>query len=173
MALNADFIAAVDERNMPRVYRRLADIMPIDPSLQMLDEMLEYAGRHQDLFQPHDGESLKHAESDWSRDYYDEQKLNLENNFSQERLALMRKMTLHRYAEKIEARKKEKEEDEKSRGFNIKPRHIAGGCALVGGAAAVAYGAYAGSALLTGAGAAFALGGVAILVLGPKFENVR
>ena len=167
MALNQDFVKVVSEHQMSAVYRRLTNIMPIDPSLNKLDEMLKYAEANiSDLYQPHDGESLKLSTLDWTTDYYDQQRYKLEKNFSRERLDLVRNMTKHRYSDTIIYRKEaeqKREQEKRAQPSTIQPKHI-GGAATVAGLVATGIGIGAGSMAVTAVGAIVAVGGIIVAV---------
>jgi hypothetical protein len=169
MALNNDFVKAVADGRLWEVYQRLADILPIDPSLKEQDEMLKYAERHlPDLYQPHDGEVLSTDDVEWTDNYYLEQKSRIEKNFSRERLELLRHMTKHRYADTIKYRAEQEEERRKEAerrhsGPTIAPRHI-GGAAAVVGIATVGIGIGIGSTAVTVVGAVVAVGGIVVAV---------
>ena len=167
MALSQDFMEKVSDHQMGAVYRRLTDIMPIDPSLSKLDEMLKYAEANiPDLYQAHDGEALKSSSSDWTNTYYDQQRYKLEKNFSRERLDLVRIMTKHHYADTIAYRKEAEQKREQERHpqpSNIHKKQIGGGVALAGLFAA-GVGIGVGSAALTVVGAVVAVGGIYVVV---------
>lgn len=166
MALNSDFIKAVSEGRMWAVYQRLADIMPIDPSLREQDEMLKYAEQNlAELYQQHDGEVLITNIADWTDQYYKEQKRRLEKNFSRERLDFLRDMTKHRFADTIKYRaEQERERQEKASAEKVIEAKRIAGAAAVAGVVAAGIGVIVGSTAVAVVGAVVAVGGIAVAV---------
>lgn len=110
--LNETFVKAVENRTMWQVYEMIVDSAVITPSLIHQDAMIKYAEEKiPDLYQKHDGEKLSQDKKDWTKDYYKDQKVRLERNFSKERLDLFRKMTQYIYKDTIEYDNKEKREE--------------------------------------------------------------
>ena len=167
MALDPDFVKAVSEHQMGAVYRRLTDIMPIDPSLNNLNEMLKYAEANiSDLYQPHDGESLKLSSIDWTTTYYDQQRYKLEKNFSRERLDLVRDMTKDRYSDTIIHRKEaeqKREQERRTQPSTMQPKKI-GEATAIAGVVAAGIGIGVGSTAVTVVGAIVAVGGIIVAV---------
>lgn len=167
MALNDDFIKAVSDKRMWAVYQRLSDIMPIDPSLKTQDEMLKYAEENlTELYQPHDGEVLNTDSAKWTKEYYDDEKYRLENNFSRERLSLLRDMTKYRYADTIKYRAdQERERQHKEHSHQqVKIARSVGGGVAVAGTVAAGIGIAVGSTAATFVGIAAVVGGITLVV---------
>jgi hypothetical protein len=165
MAINAGFVKAVSEGRLREVYQRISDIMPIDPSLHEQDEMLKYAEEKlPNLYQKHNGEELKAEISDWTNDYYDDERYRLEKNFSRERLNLLRDMTKHRYADTIKYRAEEENERQrqaqKQRTESAITTKQAGSAAIVVGVVAAGIGIGISSTMVTLVGAVVAVGGI-------------
>ena len=104
MALTSEFMDAVNSGKKTRVRIMLKDIMLIDPSCKSFDEMIAYAkGNMQNLFDEHDGESFSDDKADWTEDYMNQQMVSIVTNFSEERIAFLKKIVGFRYADKIAA----------------------------------------------------------------------
>ncbi|MDR0916490.1 MAG: hypothetical protein LBN02_04805 [Oscillospiraceae bacterium] len=168
MAIPDTFVKAVSEGNMQAVHRRLADLMPIDPSLHMQDEMLKYAEEKlPNLYQTHDGDELKTDAESWTEAYYDQERYRLEKNFSRERLNMLRDLTRHMYADVIQREETEARQHQQSAPQQYAKKSgsakLLGGAAAVVGAAAVAVGVVASSTAVSVIGAVVVVGGIVVL----------
>ena len=104
MALTKEFIDAVDNGKKTRVRIMLKDIMLVDPSLKKFNEMLAYAEKNLlDLYDEHNGEDLIYNSSMWDEDYMNQQMVSVVNNFSRERIELLKKIVKKMYSYKIYA----------------------------------------------------------------------
>lgn len=102
MALSKDFIDAVEEGNVLRVKLMLKNSLLIDPTCQSFDQMFSFANeRIANLIDKHDGETLKSSE-EWDEEYYNVQTVKIVNNFSRERIDLLKSMAKKLYAKKSE-----------------------------------------------------------------------
>lgn len=86
-----------------RVRIILKDSILVDPTLKQFDEMLEFAKENmQDLFDEQDEEILKYDCSEWNETYLNNQMVKVVNNFSQERINLLRDMIKYIYRDKAD-----------------------------------------------------------------------
>jgi hypothetical protein len=170
MPLNNDFVNAVSAHRMWEVYQRLADILIFDPSLKEQDNMLRFAESNlPSLYQSHDGEKLAAELSNWTDEYYKEQKRKLEKNFSLERLDLLRKMTKYKFADIVTYRENAEKERQRAQRQTAMPSieiKRVGGAAAVVGIVVAGVGIGIGSTVMTVAGAIVTVGGLAIAVVG-------
>lgn len=103
MSISKDFIDAVAEENELRARIMLSNYMITDPSFRDFDESLAYALKTlPELVVPHDGEELNHDVTAWTKEYLDKQCTAVVNNFSKERINLLRNMCAHIYKDKVE-----------------------------------------------------------------------
>lgn len=136
MALTKDFMDAVESRKIIRVRIMLKDIMLVDPTMKMFDEMMEYASAKLDnLFDEYDGETLKYDSSEWNEAYLNEQMVVVVNNFSKERIELLRNIVKYLYRAKADRINSETENKPAS---NITRRQIGTGVTIAGAAVAIA-----------------------------------
>lgn len=136
MALTKDFMDAVESRKIIRVRIMLKDIMLVDPTMKMFDEMMEYASAKLDnLFDEYDGETLKYDSSEWNEAYLNEQMVVVVNNFSKERIELLRNIVKYLYRAKADRINSETENKAAS---NITRRQIGTGVTIAGAAVAIA-----------------------------------
>lgn len=92
MAVSKDFIEAVEQKKITKVRIMMKDNLLIDTSFKSFDEMLDYAQKSiPELVVAHDGETSK-PQPDWDEDYLNEQMVAVVNNFSNERINLLKKM---------------------------------------------------------------------------------
>lgn len=103
MAIMNEFKEAAENGKKTRVRIMLKDIMLVDPTMTLFDEMLDFAiSRISDLFDEHDGEELKYDCSDWNESYLNNQMVVVVSNFSKERVELLRNMVRYIYRDKVE-----------------------------------------------------------------------
>lgn len=99
MAFSKDFADAVEQGNLLRVKLMLKNSLLIDPSCQNFNQMLAFAKEKiPNLIDGHDGEILKN-DREWSEEYYNEQTVKIVNNFSQERIDLLKGMAQKLYTQ--------------------------------------------------------------------------
>ena len=92
MPVSNEFIEAVNSNNVRRVKLMMKNSFALDSSGNSFDEMLTYVqNKMPTLIDEHDGEVFK-DENEWDRAYYDEQIVKIMDNFSYERLNLIRGM---------------------------------------------------------------------------------
>lgn len=146
MSISKEFMEAVTAGNELRTRIMLSNYMITDPSFRDFDESLSYALKSiPDLVVPHDGEDLNYDVTAWTKSYLDNQSSIVVNNFSNERIDLLRNMCAHIYGKKVE----QIHRDEFGRDKQEKPQRSALSKKQVGAVAA-------------GAGAIVAITGMAI-----------
>lgn len=132
MALTKEFIDAVESGKKVRVRIMLKDIMLIDPTMIQFDEMLDYAvSKLDDLYDEHDGETLKYESAEWNEEYLNNQMVVLVNNFSKERIELLRNMAKYLYRDKANKIRTQSS-------LNISRKQIVTGVAIAGAIITVA-----------------------------------
>ena len=100
VALSNEFKEAVEQEKTTRVKIMLKDSLLLDPSCKEFDEMMGYANSKMgSLIEQHDGESLKSSE-DWDEDYLNDEMVAVVNNFSKERVDLLKGIVKKLYADK-------------------------------------------------------------------------
>ena len=103
MAITNEFRDAVQNGKKTRVRIMLKDIMLVDPTMKLFDEMLDFAKLNIfDLFDEHNEEVLKYDCSDWNEAYLNNQMVVVVSNFSKERVELLRNMVKYIYRDKAE-----------------------------------------------------------------------
>ena len=104
MAVSVAFMEAVEQNNTTRARIMMKDSLLLDSSGNEFVEMLKYAKDNmQGVIDEHDGEVLKPS-SEWSEDYLNDQMVKVVNNFSDERINLLRDMVKALYSEKKASR---------------------------------------------------------------------
>lgn len=135
MAISNDFKEAVEQNKTTRVRIMMKDSLLLDPTGVKFDEMLQYAKNYNpEIMDSHDGEVFKECEK-WDDDYYDEQMVQVVNNFSTERIDLLKRMAQSR-------NKKKNEPENKASSMNsetatMKTRETISGTRIAGGAVAL------------------------------------
>ena len=100
LALSNEFKEAVDQEKTTRVKIMLKDSLLLDKSCKEFDEMLDYANsRIGALVEEHDGEQFKSRE-DWNEDYLNDEMVAVVNNFSKERLDLLKSIIKKLYPDR-------------------------------------------------------------------------
>lgn len=110
MTITKDFKEAVSNKNSRMVRIMLKNSLLVDPTFVEFNEMISFAERNiVNLYDKHNNEILIYESNRWSKDYMDEQMVKLINNFSRERIDLLKKICSCLYrdkAEKIESNRK-------------------------------------------------------------------
>lgn len=102
MKITNEFREAVESQKKIRVRIMLKDSMLVDPSMKQFDEMLDFAKANiSDLFDEHNDEILKYDSSQWNESYLNNEMVVVVNNFSKERLELLRNMVKYIYRDKV------------------------------------------------------------------------
>lgn len=136
MALTNEFIEAVESGKKVRVRIMLKDIMLVDPTMRQFDEMLNYAElKMNDLYDEHDGEVLKYDTFEWNESYLNHQMVIVVNNFSKERIELLRNLVKYLYKDKAN---KIKAEEEHKLLSEISRKQVGTGVVIAGAAVTVA-----------------------------------
>lgn len=103
MELTNEFIDAVANNKKTRVRIMLKDIMLVDPSMKLFNEMLSYAESNmENLYDEHDGENLSTNSTAWNEDYMNRQMVSVVTNFSRERVNTLKKIVEFLYGNKVE-----------------------------------------------------------------------
>ena len=101
MALTSEFIDAVKSGKKTRVRIMLKDIMLVDTTMNQFEEMLNYANSNiMDLYDEHDDEKLVYDKTAWNETYLNKQMVTVVNNFSKDRIELLRNMVKYIYRDK-------------------------------------------------------------------------
>lgn len=160
MAITNDFRKTVQEGNIMRVRIIMKDSLLVDPTGRQYDEMEQYAVDNMgNIYVEHDGEDLKLEVTAWNKDYLNVQMVAVVNNFSEERIKLLKKMVRYLYKDKIE---KNNEENQPSEPI-ISRKQVGAGVTVVGAAVSVVGMCTAHTALAIG-GAIIAVAGVALVI---------
>lgn len=97
MAITTEFKEAVLQNKITRIRIMLKDSLLLDPSGDDFLKMFEYAKQQiPSLLDEHDGEIFV-SEDEWNEEYLNEQMVGVINNFSQERIDLLRKIVYKLY----------------------------------------------------------------------------
>lgn len=168
MSITNEFMEAVQEGKILRVRIMLKDSLLIDPTAEQFDEMMRYADEKLgNIYVEHNGETLNFDEASWNENYLNRQLVTFVDNFSKERVDLLKAMVRYLYKDKTEkieaerANKAERGSKEQSNGPTRK--QIGAGVTAAGGVAAVA-GICTSQVALTVGGLAVAAVGVALIV---------
>lgn len=161
MAITNDFKEAVDLGKKIRVRIMLKDIMLVDPTMRQFDEMMSYAlSKLPDLYDEHDDEELKYDSSEWNETYLNSQMVTVVNNFSKERIDLLRNMVKFIYRDKANHIRREEEYKPNS---TLSRKQVGIGVTAVGTVAAVA-GICAHQGVLIAGGGVVAAVGVGLIL---------
>lgn len=164
MAITKEFIEAVESGKTLRVRIMLKDILLVDPTATKFDEMEAYASSVLgSLYDEHDSESLNYDVTEWSEDYLNEQMVAVVNNFSKERIELLKGMVRHIYRDKVQKIRGEQPPAYTQEKRTVTQKHIGAGVTVAGAALAVA-GICTSQTMLTVGGVAVAAVGVALIV---------
>lgn len=164
MAVTKEFVEAVESGKILRVRIMLKDILLVDPTAAKFDEMVTYANAVLgNLYDEHDGEALKYDVTGWDEDYLNEQMVEVVNNFSKERVDLLKSMVRYIYRDKAQKIRSEEASAHTQEKRAITQKHIGTGVTVAGAALAVA-GICTSHTILTIGGVAAAAVGVALIV---------
>lgn len=98
MAITKEFVEAVENGKLLRVRIMLKDTLLVDPTATKFEEMESYVNsKIGNLYDEHDEEKLNYEVTCWNEDYLNEQMVNVVNNFSKERIELLKGMVRHIY----------------------------------------------------------------------------
>ena len=164
MAITKEFIEAVESGKTLRVRIMLKDILLVDPTAAKFDEMEAYASSALgNIYDEHDGETLNYDVTGWNEDYLNEQMVEVVNNFSKERVDLLKGMVRHIYRDKVQKIRSEESAAHTQEKRAVNQKHIGVGVTVAGAALAVA-GICTSHTILTIGGVAAAAVGVALIV---------
>ena len=94
MAVSVEFKENVATKNYTTIRSALCNYLVIDPTCRTFDECLQYAQEQlPDIIVAHDGEEFTESQDSWDKDYFALQQIHLLDNFSLERIALLRRMS--------------------------------------------------------------------------------
>ena len=162
MAITSEYMDEVQKGNRLRVYIMLKDSLLIDPTAEQFDEMLHYANTQMgNIYFERDGEVLNYDTSSWNEDYLNEQMVMVVNNFSKERVNLLKSMVSYLYKEKADKIQKERESVQHK--TEVTQKQIGAGVTAVGAVVTVT-GICTSHALVSIGGVAIAAVGVALMV---------
>lgn len=164
MALTKEFIEAVESGKTLRVRIMLKDILLVDPTTAKFDEMEAYASSVLgNIYDEHDGETLNYDVTGWNEDYLNEKMVEVVNNFSKERVELLKGMVRHIYRDKVQKISNDRASAHTQEKCAVSQKHIGAGVTVAGAALAVA-GICTSHTILTIGGVAAAAVGVALIV---------
>ena len=164
MAITKEFIEAVESGKTLRVRIMLKDILLVDPTAAKFDEMEAYASSALgNIYDEHDGETLNYDVTGWNEDYLNEQMVEVVNNFSKERVDLLKGMVRHIYRDQVQKIRSEESASHTQEKRAVSQKHIGVGVTVAGAALAVA-GICTSHTILTIGGVAAAAVGVALIV---------
>lgn len=162
MALTNEFIEAVQSGKIMRVRIMLKDSLLVDPTASQFDEMIQYAIENMgNIYIEHDGEKLEFDVNVWNEEYLNQQMVTIVNNFSKERIDLLKSMV--RYLFKDKANKIRNERSNPRTQSGITHKQVGAGLTVTGAGLAVAGICTAHTALTIG-GVAIAAAGIVIIV---------
>lgn len=172
MELPKEFIDAVEEGNKLRVRIMLKDIMLVDVTLKLFNEMLSYAeNRMFDLYDQHNQEVFIEDSLLWNEDYLNRQMVSVVTNFSPERIKHLKEIIKKLYSNEVQCKKTESIHEKSSFVGKLTGVQIAGGIITVAGAGALIGGLVKASVPIAIVGGVAIAGGVAMVVAGSKTED--
>jgi hypothetical protein len=162
MALSKEFTDAVQSGRSTLVRIMLKDSLLFDPTAAQFNEMEKYASdKMHDLFDEHNGEVLNYETSSWDEEYLNKQMVIVVNNFSKERINLLKQMVRKLYVK--ESKSLEKENVNAQKGKSCPINYIGGG--LIGaGAVSAIVGICTSQTAITVCGSVAAAAGVIAIV---------
>ena len=92
-SISDDFVKAVNDKKITRIKIMLKDSLLYDKSFESFNKMLNYLNNNlsESIFQNHDNEEFLPSDK-WNEDYLNEQLVKLINNFSKERVQLIKQI---------------------------------------------------------------------------------
>ncbi len=163
MAVTSEFAEAVESKRILRVRIMLKDLLLIDPTAAQFEEAEAYASSALDgLYDGHNGEALNYNEAEWNEDYLNEQMVNVVDNFSKERIDLLKRMARRIYSEKAEKIGAEQVSENAQEKRAVRQKYV-GVCVTAAGAALTVAGICASQPVLAVVGAVAAVGGVVLI----------
>lgn len=164
MAISTEFTNAVKEKNIGLVRIMLRNSMLSDLTLREFNECVAYAESElPDLYDEHDGEEFTSDMSAWNKELLDDQTVSVIDNFSKERVAFLKKICRHVYADKAAVMDRTAFIEEQKK---LNPKQMVGAGMVVGGAVAAAVGIAKAGAIGTAATVGVAAAGLAVAAVG-------
>lgn len=162
MIITQEFRQAVQNKDTRMVRIMLKNSLVVDPTFVEFNQMKALAEANiEDLYDEHDDEALKYETTEWTKDYMDEQMVQVVYNFSKVRIDLLKKICRHLYGQR--AGQIEKQRRNYSTQVQFSKKKVGTGL-TVGGIVAVAVGvAIAETAIVATGVVAGVVGGVLIL----------
>lgn len=162
MSVTQEFIDAVQSNKILSVRIMLKNSLLIDPTIVEFDEMEQYATNLMgNIYVEHDGENLYFDVSAWNENYLNQQMVAVIDNFSKERIDLLKSMVRYLYKDKVNRIRSERTTARTSQ--SITQRQVGVGVTVAGAALAVT-GMCASKLFLTVGGVVVAAVGVALIV---------
>lgn len=162
MAVTSEFMEAVQSGKIMRVRIMLKDSLLIDPTAEQYREMEQYACKQiNNIYVTHDGEMLDFDVASWNENYLNQQMVVVVNNFSKERIDLLKGMV--RYLYKNKACRIRSERNNPYVAHTITRKQVGTGITVLGAALAVT-GVCTSQTILTIGGVAAAAVGVTLIV---------
>lgn len=139
MSITKKFRDAVSNNDIRLVRIMIKNDMIVDPSMDELNQMISIAEpKLTTLYDDHNGEVLDYEKSNWTKDYMDQQMVEVVNNFSKERLELLQNICQYLYKDKVSIIFEQKN-NKNSKNQKIAKNEV-GLILLIGGVIAVAVG---------------------------------
>lgn len=166
MAISKEFVDAVDSDDLLSVRLLMKNSLILDPSGASFSEMQDYAnGRMSDLFAEHDGEIFK-QQDEWDKNYFNEQTVKVVNNFSKERVDLLKSIVKRLYSDKSSETAKRNSLGDNAANFSNMNSEISGTKIAGGAVALVGAGLLIGGLVVTDAPMVVPIIGGAAMVAG-------
>ena len=162
MAVTTEFKEAVQMGKKLRVRIMLKDSLLVDPTAVQFEELETYALNHfDDLYMDHDGEILDYDVISWNIDYLNQEMVTVVNNFSHERIDLLKCIVRHLFKEKVIKIQEERNSAGKEQNYTYKQ---IGTGVTVGGAVLTVVGICTSQTVLTVGGVVIAVAGAALIM---------
>lgn len=167
MAIAEEFREAIENDNTLRIRIMLKNSLIVDPTFREFKEMLSFAENNiSNLYDEHDGEVLKYETFQWNKEYMDKQMVELIDNFSKERINLLKNICKHLYAKRANAIIEERNT------INITSTQITkkqvGTSLAIGGVVAAAVGVVAAKPIILATGVVAGVTGGVLLITDKK-----
>lgn len=100
MAILREFKDFVEQKDKISIKIMLKNNMLVDPTLTQFNEMVNYANSKMNLFDIHDGKELIYDSSNWNKQYLAQEMVRVIDNFSKERVDLLKRIVQYLYLDK-------------------------------------------------------------------------
>lgn len=166
MALSQEFRQAIEEQDILMAHIMLKDSLVVDPTFKEFNEMAAFAeNKLTRLYEEHDGEQLVTDLSEWTKDYMDTQMVKVVNNFSKERIALLKNICRHLYSKRAEKIENVRSVAQYS---PVLTKKQVGAAVTVGGIASAAVGVAVSKPLIIATGVIVAVAGGIMIATDPR-----